>query len=125
MARPLIDSPSNFINRELSWMEFNRRVLQEATDQNNPLLERLKFLSIAASNLDEFFEVRVAGLLQQLEDGFNEAGPEGLTLAQERDLLNRETHEFVEKQYRCWNDQLRPAMNEHGIRVLSLHELDS
>jgi polyphosphate kinase len=125
MVRVSLDNPAYYINREASWLAFNWRVLEEAEDQNNPLLERLKFLSIAASNLDEFFEVRVAGLLQQLEDGFNEAGPEGLTLAQERDLLNRETHEFVEKQYRCWNDQLRPAMNEHGIRVLSLHELDS
>jgi polyphosphate kinase len=125
MVRVSLDNPAYYINREASWLAFNWRVLEEAEDQNNPLLERLKFLSITASNLDEFFEVRVAGLLQQLEDGFNDAGPEGLTLAQERDLLNRESHEFVEKQYRCWNDQLRPAMSEHGIRVLSLHELDS
>jgi polyphosphate kinase len=125
MVRVSLDNPAYYINREASWLAFNWRVLEEAEDQSNPLLERLKFLSITASNLDEFFEVRVAGLLQQLEDGFNEAGPEGLTLVEERDLLNRETHEFVEAQYRCWNDQLRPAMSQHGIRVLSLHELDS
>jgi polyphosphate kinase len=125
MARPSLDNPAYYINREASWLSFNWRVLEEAEDQNNPLLERLKFLSITASNLDEFFEVRVAGLIQQLEDGFNEVGPEGLTLAGERDLLNRKTHEFVEQQYRCWNEQIRPEMIEHGIRVLGLHELDS
>jgi polyphosphate kinase len=125
MVRVSLDNPAYYINREASWLAFNWRVLEEAEDQSNPLLERLKFLSITASNLDEFFEVRVAGLLQQLEDGFNEAGREGLTLVEERDLLNRETHEFVEAQYRCWNDRLRPAMSQHGIRVLSLHELDS
>src|SRR6201998_4400515 len=125
MARPLIDSPSNFINRELSWVEFNRRVLQEATDQNNPLLERLKFLSISASNLDEFFEVRVASLVQQIEDGYNEGAADGLTLMEERDRINRETHEFVDEQYDCWNLHLRPQLAEHGIRVLGLHELGS
>src|SRR6201984_3630834 len=125
MARPLIDSPSHFINRELSWLEFNRRVLQEATDQNNPLLERLKFLSISASNLDEFFEVRVAGLVQQIEDGYPEAGPDGLTLVQERDFVSEDTHKFVSDQYQCWNDELRPSLTTSGIRVLGLHELDS
>jgi len=124
MARPSLDDPAFYINREASWLAFNGRVLEEAEDQNNPLLERLKFLSISASNLDEFFEVRVAGLIQQLEDGFNEAGPEGLNLAEEGDLVNRKTHEFVEEQYQCWNDQLRPSLIEHGIRVLGLHELD-
>src|SRR5947209_3530373 len=125
MVRPLIDSPSNFINRELSWLEFNRRVLQEAGDVNNPLLERLKFLSISASNLDEFFEVRVASLVQQIEDGYNEGAAEGLTLMEERDRINRETHEFVDEQYDCWNLHLRPQLAEHGIRVLGLHELGS
>ncbi len=123
MVRPVIDSPSNFINRELSWLEFNRRVLQEAADINNPLLERLKFLSISASNLDEFFEVRVASLVQQIEDGYNEGAADGLTLMEERDRINRETHDFVDDQYDCWNGQLRPRLAEHGIRVLGLHEL--
>src|SRR5438552_1898124 len=125
MARPLIESPSHFINRELSWLEFNRRVLQEAGDVNNPLLERLKFLSISASNLDEFFEVRVASLVQQIEDGYNEGAADGLTLMEERDRINRETHEFVDEQYDCWNLHLRPQLAEHGIRVLGLHELGS
>lgn len=124
-ARISFDHPGYFINRESSWLEFNQRVLEEAQDPNNPLLERLKFLSITASNLDEFFEVRVAGLLQQIEDGYNEAGSDGLTLMEERDVISRFTHELVDNQYRCWNEQLRPEMAEHGIRVLSLAELDS
>jgi polyphosphate kinase len=125
MARPSLDSPSYYINRELSWLAFNGRVLDEARDTNNPLLERLKFLSISASNLDEFFEVRVAGLVQQIEDGFNEGAADGLTLAEERDRINQETHDFVDEQYDCWNAHLRPKLAEHGIRVLGLHELDS
>lgn len=124
MARISLDNPQYFLNRDTSWLAFNRRVLEEAEDEGNPLLERLKFLSISASNLDEFFEVRVAAMMQQIEDGYNEAGPDGLTLTAKRDLLNKLTHEFVEDQYDCWNARLRPAMAENGIRVLGLHELD-
>ncbi|MGH9550364.1 MAG: RNA degradosome polyphosphate kinase, partial [Terriglobales bacterium] len=109
MARLALDNPANYINREASWLAFNRRVLEEAQDHKNPLLERLKFLSISASNLDEFFEVRVAGLVQQIEDGYTEAGPDGLTLLEERDVVSRDTHEFVDDQYHCWNQELRPA----------------
>jgi polyphosphate kinase len=125
MARIALDNPAYYINREASWLAFNRRVLEEAQDEKNPLLERLKFLSISASNLDEFFEVRVAGLVQQIEDGYTEAGPDGLTLVEEREVVSRATHEFVDDQYHCWNEKLRPAIAHHGIRVLGLHELDS
>ena len=123
MPRLPLDNPAYFTNREASWLAFNWRVLEEAKDIRNPLLERLKFLSITASNLDEFFEVRMAGLLQQLEDGYNEAGVDGLTMVEERDLLARETHQFVREQYDCWNDHLRPSLSGNGIRVLGLHEL--
>ena len=124
MARASVDNPAYYINRELSWLQFNHRVLEEAEDENNPPLERLKFLSISASNLDEFFEVRVSALVQQIEDGYTEAGPDGLTLIEERDLVSEELHKFVAEQYQCWNEQLRPQLSEKGIRVLGLHELD-
>src|SRR6184192_2351802 len=124
MARASLDNSAYYLNREASWLAFNRRVLEEAQDESNPLLERLKFLSITASNLDEFFEVRVAGLVQQIEDGYTEAGPDGLTLVEERDFVSDELHQFVGDQYRCWNEQLRPQLSEKGIRVLGLHELD-
>ena len=120
-----VDDPSLYINRETSWLAFNRRVLEEANDEHNPLLERVKFLAITASNLDEFFEVRVAGLLQRIEDGFIDSGPDALTAQQERDLIAKETHEFVQEQYACWNKKLLPAMARENIRVLHLNELDS
>ena len=123
--RAVLDNPAYYVNREVSWLEFNRRVLEEAEDPNNPLLERLKFLSITASNLDEFFEVRVAGLVQQIEEGYTEAGPDGLALTDKRERVSQLTHDFVEDQYRCWNEQLRPLLMEQGIRVLGLHELDA
>src|SRR6201993_1467772 len=125
MARISLDNPEYYLNRDTSWLGFTRRVLEEASDEGNPLLERLKFLSISASNLDEFFEVRVAAMMQQIEDGYNEAGPDGLTLTAKRDVLNRLTHEFVDDQYECWNARLRPSLAESGIRVLGLHELHS
>jgi len=124
MARISLDNPQYFLNRDISWLAFNRRVLEEARDEGNPLLERLKFLSISASNLDEFFEVRVAAMMQQIEDGYNESGPDGITLTAKRDILNNLTHEFVEDQYDCWNERLRPSLAENGIRVLGLSELD-
>src|SRR5262252_8006906 len=124
MVRISLDNPQYFLNRDTSWMAFNRRVLEEALDEGNPLLERLTVLSISASNLDEFFEVRVAAMMQQIEDGYNESGPDGLTLTAKRDILSNLSHEFVDEQYDCWS-RLRPALSANGIRVLGLHELDA
>src|SRR5215468_7506912 len=115
MTRAL-DDPTLYINREASWLAFNRRVLEEAEDERNPLLERVKFLAISASNLDEFFEVRVAGLLQRIEDGFIDSGPDALSAQQERELIARETHAFVEQQYECWNNRLLPTLSRENIR---------
>src|SRR5207237_9688091 len=92
------DRPEYFLNRELSWLKFNGRVLEEAEDETNPLLERVKFLSITASNLDEFFEVRLAGLLQRIEDGYTTPGPVGLPPDQGLALVLKETTQFVETQ---------------------------
>ncbi len=119
-----VEDPSLYINRETSWLAFNRRVLEEANDERNPLLERVKFLAISASNLDEFFEVRVAGLLQRIEEGFIDAGPDALTAQQERELIAQETHEFVQQQYECWNTKLLPALAKENIRVLALKDMD-
>jgi len=124
MTRNTRENRALFLNREESWLQFNWRVLEEADDPANPLLERVKFLAITASNLDEFFEIRVGGLLQQLEDGHNATTPDGLTMAEERELINRATHKFVEEQYSCWNERLRPALAEQKIRVLEIEELD-
>src|ERR1700719_610629 len=110
-----------FLSRDESWMRFNQRVLEEAQDETNPLLERVKFLAITASNLDEFVEIRVAGLLQRIADGYNLAQPldeGGLTPQQRLDGLMERIHRFVEAQYRCWNEQLLPAMQAEKIRVL-------
>jgi polyphosphate kinase len=115
-----------FFSRDESWMRFNQRVLEEAQDETNPLLERVKFLAITASNLDEFVEIRVAGFLQRIEDGYNLAQPPdegGLTPQERLDGLMERIHRFVEAQYRCWNDQLLPAMQAEKIRVLQWSEL--
>src|ERR1700688_1717026 len=115
-----------FFNRDDSWLRFNGRVLEEAQDETNPLLERVKFLAITASNLDEFVEIRVAGMLQRIEDGYNLAQPPdegGLTPQERLDGLMERIHRFVEAQYRCWNEQLLPAMEAVKIRVLRWSEL--
>jgi polyphosphate kinase len=124
MVRQTLSNRAPLLNREASWLKFNWRVLEEAGDLRNPLLERVKFLAISASNLDEFFEVRVGGLLQQLEDGHNSTTPDGLTMVEERDLIKDATRDFVEEQYSCWNERLRPELAEQGIRVLGIDELN-
>jgi polyphosphate kinase len=124
MVGQTLSNRAPLFNREASWLKFNWRVLEEAGDLRNPLLERVKFLAISANNLDEFFEVRVGGLLQQLEDGHNSTTADGLTMVEERELIKDATHEFVEEQYSCWNERLRPELAEQGIRVLGIDELD-
>jgi polyphosphate kinase len=125
MRRISLEDRSLFLNRELSWLAFNRRVLEEAEDTRNPLLERVKFLGITANNLDEFFEVRLASLLQKIEDGFTEPGPDGIPLVELRGKIADETHQFVDRTYKCWNDLLLPALAKADVRVLDLEDLGS
>lgn len=119
-------SPDLFINRELSWLEFNARVLEDAEDPQTPLLERLKFLAIFSSNLDEFFMVRVAGLREQaFGDGApQDYSPDGLRAVQQLQRIAKRTQELVAAQYKCWNEAVRPALSEQGIRLLAPHELN-
>lgn len=124
MSPASLHNPAYYINRESSWLAFNRRVLEEAEDDRNPLLERVKLLAITASNLDEFFEIRVAGLLQRIEDGRTEPDADGITPVEQRDMIARETHEFVAAQNLCWNQHLLPRLADEGIRVLGVDELD-
>src|ERR1044071_3922544 len=96
--------PSHFLNRELSWLEFNQRVLNEALDPKNPLLERLKFFCITSSNLDEFFEVRVAGLKQQIESDIVERSIDGLTSSEAFRAVTKRVRRLVEQLYGCWRN---------------------
>lgn len=107
---------SYFINRELSWLEFNQRVLDQALDEANPLLERLKFLCIVSSNLDEFFEVRVAGLKQQRQTHSFVTGPDGMTASESLEAISRRVRALVDLQYQCWREQLQPQLEENRIR---------
>jgi len=115
--------PENFINRELSWLEFNQRVLDEALNEENPLLERLKFFCIVSSNLDEFFEVRVAGIKQQIEAGSSARAPDGLTAGEMFRAIAKRVRRLVAAQCACWRDQLHPQLAQHGIRFLNPAEL--
>src|SRR5512137_380276 len=99
---------SQFLNRELSWLEFNQRVLDEALDTQTPLLERVKFLCIVSSNLDEFFEVRVAGLKQQIESEVVERSMDGLTASETFRAITGRVRRMVQDQYACWRKQLQP-----------------
>ena len=103
-----------FNGRDHSWMQFNRRVLEEAEDPANPLLERVKFLAITGSNLDEYVEIRQAGLMQRIEDGYREPGFDGLRPDESLAVLTADIHTFVAAQYRCWNQQLLPELAQAG-----------
>lgn len=112
-----------FFNRELSWLEFNQRVLDQALDPKTPLLERVKFFCICSSNLDEFFEVRVAGVKQQIESDVVERSIDGLTATETFRAITRRVRRMVEVQYRCWREDLKPALAETGISFLRFDQL--
>jgi polyphosphate kinase len=113
----------HLLNRELSWLDFNQRVLEEALDPSTPLLDRLKFFCAFSSNLDEFFEVRVAGLKQQMESTAGARSPDGLTATETLEAIHRRVRRLVGRQYACWRNELRPQLARHGIRFLRLAEL--
>ena len=117
--------PKNFINRELSWLEFNRRVLEEAQDPTQPLIERVKFLGIFSSNLDEFFEIRVAGIKQQIESETSDVGPDGMSPTETFDAIQRVAHEMVAQQYALWNNEIEPLLRENGILIHDVDELSA
>jgi polyphosphate kinase len=123
MAR-IPQKPKLFNGRDHSWMQFNRRVLEEAEDLTNPLLERVKFLAITGSNLDEYVEIRQAGLMQRIEDGYREPGYDGLRPAESLATLTAEIHSFVTAQYACWNQMLLPELRKQGVLLLDWEELD-
>jgi polyphosphate kinase len=116
---------SAYFNRELSWLAFNRRVLEQAQNEKAPLLERVKFLAIVCSNLDEFFEIRVAGIIQQAESGVTESSVDGLPPREQLRRIHSVVASLVEDQYRCWNEQLRPALAEEGIIFESTKDLSA
>jgi polyphosphate kinase len=116
--------PQHFINRELSWLEFNQRVLDEATNPENPLLERVKFFCIVSSNLDEFFEVRVAGIKQQMESEAVERSEDGLTATETFRAIAKRVRRMVRAHDDCWRKQLLPALQKNGFRFLRIAELD-
>lgn len=119
--------PDHFLNRELSWLEFNARVLEEAEDESNPPLERAKFLAIFSSNLDEFFMVRIAGIREQVFGAMAPQDPpiDGLTAAEQLAQITTRARELVERQYVCWNESVAPALAEAGIRLLREEDLSA
>ena len=118
IASEELDVFDYYINRELSWLEFNARVLAQATDESIPALERLKFLCISSTNLDEFFEVRVARLMQHIRLDSPRIGPDGLTPQEQLERIYEFTHRFVDEQYKILNDVLLPKLAEEGIRFV-------
>jgi polyphosphate kinase len=115
-----LDEPSLYFNRELSWLDFNARVLELAEDSSVPLLERLLFCSIYSSNLDEFFQVRVAGLTDQIEAGIDARGPDGLSPSDQLDAIAERVAKLDRRQQECFQGTLRPALSERGIRIITL-----
>src|SRR6266571_950079 len=115
-AHERFGDPKNFVNRELSWLEFDRRVLEEAQDPTQPLIERVKFLTIVSSNLDEFFEIRVAGIKQQIESETSDIGPDGLSPTETFDRIQKTVHQLAAAQFALWNNEILPQLAKNGIR---------
>ena len=119
-----VDDPSFLTNRELSWLEFNRRVLEEALDDTTPMLERLKFLSIFSTNLDEFFMIRVSGLKEQIAEGINNPSPDGMTAAQQLREIRELLHPMVEQQTLCLHREILPKLAQAGIKIFAYQDLN-
>jgi polyphosphate kinase len=117
---PALDAPELFVNREVSWLQFNERVLELAEDEETPLLERVKFLAIYSSNLDEFFMVRVAGLHDQVDAGIDARGPDGLSARETLERVTEQSAELGRRQSRAWEEAVRPGLAEQGIRVVEI-----
>src|SRR5438445_1407513 len=117
--------PQSFINREISWLQFNRRVLEEAQNPTQTLIELVKFLTIFSSNLYEFFEIRVAGIKQQIESEKSDVGPDGLSPTETFNSIRRVVSEMVATQYALWNNALLPQLAENGIRVREVSQLSA
>src|SRR6185436_3777597 len=117
------DPATLYLNRELSWLEFNLRVLREAEDPSNPLLERLKFMAIFDSNLDEFFMKRVGGLKQQLASNLRELPPDSRTPRQQLAEIHAAVRPLLDRQRRLLNEDLLPALRQHGLEILLWDEL--
>jgi polyphosphate kinase len=118
-----LDDPSLYINRELSLIDFQRRVLEEAQDAHNPVLERLMFLSFVGSNIDEFFMVRVAGLKRQIEKGVLDAGPDGMTAAEQMRAIRASVIRLFRSAHDCWTKELVPALDEAGVHIVNYADL--
>lgn len=122
-AAPIVLSPQLYINRELSWLEFNSRVLHEAFDERNPLLERLKFAAIFSTNLDEFYMVRVAGLRRQLAANVTVTAPDGLSPQEQLDAIAVRVRQLLAQQQQLLHEQLLPGLSERGVRLVPLEEI--
>ena len=120
---PALDEPSLFINRELSLLDFQRRVLEEAQDPTNPPLDRVMFLSFVGSNLDEFFMVRVAGLKRQIEKGVTESGPDAMTPAEQLRGIRASVMRLNRAAYECWSRELVPTLSKAGLRIVNYPDL--
>ena len=123
--RPSLSDPSLYINRELSWLGFNNRVLEQAHDERHPLLERVRFVSISETNLDEFFMIRVAGLQQQVASELPNPVPDGMTPEEQLLRIHDHTEEFFEERRRILNTELMPALEAEGIRMVSHDEVSA
>lgn len=124
MVENTFDNPLYFENRELSWLEFNQRVLDEAKNSNNPLFERIKFMSIVSSNLDEFIMVRVASLKEQLNIGYNKLDISGLTQKQQLKKISNRTHRLVDEQYSHYKRSIIPLLKSKGINLIHIKDLN-
>src|SRR5215813_9772285 len=122
--RSLRNQKDLLINRELSWLEFNRRVLEEALDHRHPLLERLKFLAIFSSNLDEFFMIRVSGLQEAVAAGIAETSPDGMSAYEQLAEISRQLRPMLDEQMRCLREDVMPNLAEAGIRIRRYEELN-